>query len=154
MKKVSLLFALFLLFITSYGQNENDITRMLGESILKSKNKYENSPYLAYKNPPLLLCSDGLPNRYAQQNRTFYENIGLETMSWHNTTFYQEKMIQGIDVMEVSYYLKGNIFEVYIHFLTATEENNEIFLAYWFESIDKYIYEYSCETNEWRLVEE
>ena len=154
MRKTVLLLTLAISFITFYGQNENTFTRMLGESIIQSKDKYESSPYLAYKNPPLLLCSDGLPSPYAEQNKSFYESVGLETMSWHNSSMYQKRMIRGINVMEVHYYLKGNVFEVYIHFLTATKESNEILLAYWFESVDKYVYEYSCETNEWRLKEQ
>ena len=132
MKKIALLLTLFIAFITSYGQNENEITKMIGESILHSKNKYETSPYFAYKNPPLLLCSDGLPSTYAEQNKSFYENLGLETMSWYNTEMHQERMIRGMDVMEVHYYLKGIVFEVYIQFLTATKENDEILLAYLF----------------------
>jgi len=145
---------MFMAFIASYGQKENELVKMLEESILKSKIRYESSPYLAYKKPPLLLCSDGLPSPFAEQNNSFYENIGMETISWHNSKIYQERMVQGVDVMEVHYYLKGNIFEIYIHFLTARKEKEEISLAYWFETIDKYIYEYSCETNEWRLKEE
>ena len=54
--------------------------------------------------------------------------------------------------MEIHYYLKGNTIEVYVHFITATEENDGIVLAYWFEDVDKYVYEYSCETNEWQLI--
>ncbi len=61
-------------------------------------------------------------------------------------------MLRGLNVMEVHYYLKGNILEIYIHFLTATKANDEISLAYWFKSIDKYVYECSCETNEWSLI--
>ena len=61
-------------------------------------------------------------------------------------------MLRGINVMEVHYYLKGNILEIHIHFLTATKTNNEISLEYWIKGIDKYVYEYSCETNEWQLI--
>lgn len=131
---------------------ENQLVLMLQDCIKESKNNYESSPYIAHKNSPLLLCSDGLPINYAEQDKSFYESLGLETMSWYNTKMLQKRIIRGIDVMEVHYYLKGNLFEVYIHFLTATKENNEISLAYWFESIDKYVYEYSCETNKWNLI--
>ena len=65
---------------------------------------------------------------------------------------FQKELEQGIDVMEIHYYLNGNTFEVYVHFITATEESDEIVLAYWFEDVDKYVYEYSCETNEWNLI--
>ncbi len=43
---------------------------------------------------------------------------------------------------------------MYVKFLTATDEGNEITLAYWFEDTNKYVYEYSCETGEWKFVKE
>lgn len=131
---------------------EDQLVLMLQDCIKESKNKYESSPYIAHKNLPLLLCCDGLPSTYAEQTKTLYEGLGLETMSWYNIKMLQERMLRGLNVMEVHYYLKGNILEIYIHFLTATKANDEISLAYWFKSIDKYVYECSCETNEWSLI--
>ena len=133
---------------------ENHLNKILEECIIKSKNKYENFSNLTNINRMFLLCCDGLPDMFLEQNKSFYENIGLETMSWHNTNKYQEELTQGMDVMEVLYYLRENAIVVYVHVWTATKENGELFLASWFEDIDKYIYEYSCETNEWRLKED
>ena len=128
---------------------EDQLVLMLQDCIKESRNKYEGS----HKNLlPLLLCSDGLPSTYAGQNKSIYESLGLETISWYNTKMLQERMLRGINVMEVHYYLKGNILEIHIHFLTATKTNNEISLEYWIKGIDKYVYEYSCETNEWQMI--
>lgn len=139
---------------------EDQLLLMLEECIIKSKKEYEswkrsdiNMPILRH---PLILCCDGLPSWPCptKQNKSFYENIGLETISWNNNKKYEADLKEGINVIEVHYYLKGNTFEVYVHFLTATDEGNEITLAYWFEDTNKYVYEYSCETNEWKFVKE
>lgn len=138
--------------------SEDQLVRMLEECIIKSKKEYEswknpniNSPNLRH---PLVLCCDGLPYKYFGQNKSFYENIGLETITWNNHEKYEADLKDGINVIEVHYYLKGNTFEVYVKFSTVTKEGNNIQLAYWFESTNKYVYEYSCETNEWKFVKE
>ena len=143
------------------NEPEDQLIRMLEECIIKSKKEYEswkssgiNMPELRH---PLILCCDGLPIwpcNPTNQNKSFYENIGLETLSWYNCKKYEADLKEGINVIEVHYYLKGNTFEVYVHFLTATDEGNEITLAYWFEDTNKFVYEYSCETNEWKFVKE
>ena len=128
------------------------LNRMLEECIIKSKNKYENSPFLTNKDKPLLLCCDGLPNpfTYIENSKLFYEKIGIQTMSWSNTKKHRKELRRGINVMEVRCHINGNAVGINIHFLTATKEKNKMFLAY--GDVDKYIYEYSCESNEWRLV--
>lgn len=131
---------------------ENQLLGMLEECIIKSKNEYYSLKQL--KSHQLLLCRDGLPDKYLEQNKSFYQNIGLETITWYNTRKYEDELKEGIDVIEVHYYLKGSTIEVYVHFITATQEGNEISLAFWFESVNKYVYEYSCETNEWKLIQE
>ena len=131
---------------------ENQLIGMLEECIIKSKNEYYSLKQR--KSHQLLLCRDGLPDKYLEQNKSFYQNIGLETITWYNTRKYEEELKEGIDVIEVHYYLKGSTIEVHVHFITATQEGNEISLAYWFESVNKYVYEYSCETNEWKLIQE
>ena len=153
MKRVVSSFWLILFSIVSFGQNENDINKMLEECIKKSKQDYEVFSERTNRNYSLYLCCDGLPSKYIQSNKAFYDSIGLTTITWHYSGKFQKELERGIDVMEIHYYLKGNIFEVYVHFITATEEKDEIVLAYWFEDVDKYVYEYSCETNEWRLKE-
>ena len=150
--KLLLCCILTVLCFLSYGQKENQLNQMLEKSIKTSKAKYESFAANTTRSHSLLLCCDGLPTPHIKQNKTFYENIGLETITWHNAKKHQKDLETGIDIIEVHYYLKGNQFEIYVHFLTATKENEEIFLAYWFEDIDKYVYEYSCETDEWVLV--
>lgn len=76
------------------------------------------------------------------------------SITWNNHEKYEADLKDGINVIEVHYYLKGNTFEVYVKFSTVTKEGNNIQLAYWFESTNKYVYEYSCETNEWKFVKE
>ena len=153
MKRVVSSFWLILFSFVSFGQNENDINKMLEECIKKSKQDYEVFSERTNRNYSLYLCCDGLPSKYIQSNKAFCDSIGLTTITWHYSGKFQKELERGIDVMEIHYYLKGNIFEVYVHFITATEEKDEIVLAYWFEDVDKYVYEYSCETNEWRLKE-
>ena len=140
------------------NEPEDQLLRMLEECIIKSKKEYEswessgiNMPQLRH---PLVLRCDGLPNNPTKQNKSFYENIGLNTISWYNHKKFKKDLKKGLNVIEVHYYLKGNTFEVYVHFLTATDEGNEITLAYWFEDTNKYVYEYSCETGEWKFVKE
>ena len=147
--------------LESYQDNDNSedqLLRMLEECIIKSKKEYEswessgiNMPQLWH---PLVLCCDGLPNNPTKQNKSFNENIGLNTISWYNHKKFKKDLKKGLNVIEVHYYLKGNTFEVYVKFLTATDEGNEITLAYWFEDTNKYVYEYSCETGEWKFVKE
>ena len=130
------------------------LNRMLEECIIKSKNKYENSPCLPNKDKPLLLCCDGLPNpfTYIENSKLFYEKIGLQTMSWNNTKKLRKELRRGINVMEVSHVIVGNVLEIRVSMSTVKQNGNNIEHWYWFEDIDKYIYEYSCESNEWRLV--
>lgn len=152
MKRVVSLFWLILFSIVSFGQTENDINKMLEECIKKSKQDYEVFSKQTNRNYPLFLCCDGLPSKFVQSNKPFYDSIGLTTITWHYSSKFKKELEQGIDVMEIHYYLKGNIFEVYVHFITAKEESDGIVLAYWYEDVDKYVYEYSCETNEWQLI--
>lgn len=129
------------------------LDQMLIESIKTSKNKYDSFASMTSRNYPLLLCCDGLPIPYIEQNKPFYESIGLETMTWLNTKKHQKELKQGVDIIEVHYYLIENSFEVYVHFVTAKKEKKQIDCAYWLEDVDKYHYQYSCETNEWIFLE-
>ena len=155
MKKIVLLYC-FLVFVSilSYGQSSNQLFFMLENSILASKQKYDSFPSSITKDYPLILCCDGLPNPYLDNCKSFYENIGMETLSWHYSKEYWKELKQGINVMEVYYELKDNLMIIYVALSTAKRNRKNITQAYWFEDVDKYIYEYSCETNEWRLVEE
>jgi hypothetical protein len=54
--------------------------------------------------------------------------------------------------MEVYHTLEGNTICIYVSIVTAKKEGKRITADYWFEDVDKYVYEYSCETNEWQLV--
>ena len=101
---------------------------------------------------PFILCCDGLPSTFDADNKAFYDSLGMQTLSWHNLTKFQNELEHGIDVMEVYYKLEGNSIVVYIKLLTVTKEEDKILHAYWFEDIDKYVYKYSCESNEWELV--
>lgn len=136
----------------SNNHHEDRLSQILEECIIKSKNEYDS--WNNKKSRLLLLCCDGLPVTYLEQNESFYKNIGLETFSWYNNREFEEERKEGIDVIEVHYYLEGNTIVVYVNFSTATQEGNEILQAYWFEDVNKYVYEYSCETNEWKLIKE
>lgn len=152
MKQIVITFWIFLMSIISFGQTENGINKILEKCIKESKQDYEVFSKQTNRNYPLFLCCDGLPSKFVQSNKPFYDSIGLTTITWHYSSKFKKELEQGIDVMEIHYYLKGNIFEVYVHFITAKEESDRIVLAYWFEDVDKYVYEYSCETNEWNLI--
>lgn len=152
MRKVALLCLLTMSLVSLLGQNDNMLNRMLGECIIKSKNKYESSPYLTNWDKPLLLCCDGLPNPYIGNSKLFYDIVGLQTMSWSNTKKYRKELKRGINVMEVSHGIVGNVLEIRVSMSTVKQDGNNIKHEYWFEDVDKYIYEYFCESNEWRLV--
>lgn len=134
-------------------QYDNQLLRLFEESILIAKTKYYGLCEKTSRKNPLFLCSDGLPNPILEQNKPFYENIGLDIISLNKLNIHQIELERGIDLMEIHYYLKGNFVEIYIHILTVTEENNEVLLSSPSHVIDKYVFEYSCETNEWRLKE-
>ena len=154
MRKSIITIILILIYACSFGQNENEINRMLEESIIKSRDNYLH----LFKNLPIqhpfFLCQDGLPPKEVKCNESFYESIGLRTVSKGTITKLKDDLEQGIDILDVHYYLKGNCIEIYIHYLTATMNGDEVLLGYWPHCMDYYIYEYSCETNEWRLKEE
>lgn len=133
-------------------QYDNQLLRIFEECITKTKAKYDGFSEQTGRNMPLYLCRDGLPSPFLEQNKPFYESIGIENISLANSNKHQKELKRGIDVIEIRYYLKGNIVEIYTHLITVTKKNKELFLAYWFEDVDKYIYEYSCKSNEWRLV--
>lgn len=134
---------------------DEQLMYMLGESILKSKNKYEINSFRRPECHTLILCRDGLPNRFIDNNQSFYDTIGLNTLSWSNinTSRLKKELKQGIDVMEVSLSIIDNTIDIRVLMSTVKKKKNEIIHEYWTESIDQYIYEYSCETNEWRLKE-
>ena len=154
MKKYVFFCLLAITSVLSYGQSNNQLFAILEESIITSKQKYESYPSNITKNLPLVLCCDGLPNPYIDNCKTFYDNIGMKTLSWHYSREYWKELKQGINVMEVHYELNGNLITIYIALSTAKRNRKNITQAYWFEDVDKYIYEYSCETNEWRLKED
>ncbi len=129
-------------------QYDNHLLRIFEECITKTKAKYESFSEQTNRNMPLYLCRDGLPSPFLEQNKPFYESIGIKNISLAYSNKHQLELEREIDVIEIHYYLKGNIVEIYAHIVTATKEN----ISYWFEDVDKYIYEYSCESNEWRLV--
>jgi len=133
-------------------QYDNQFLNLLEESITETKNKYDSLSNKAARNHALFLCSDGLPSPSFEQNKPFYKNIGIENISWHSIGKYQSELNLGIDVIEIRYYLKGNIIEIYVHIVTAKEQAGEVSLSHWFEDVDKYVYEYSCEANEWQLI--
>ena len=132
-------------------QYDNQLLKIFEECITKTKSKYDNFSEQTHRNMSLYLCSDGLPSPFLEQNKPFYESIGIENISLAYSNKHQMDLERGIDVIEIRYYLKGNIVEIYAHIITATKENNETFLSYWFDDVNKYIYEYSCESNEWKL---
>ena len=133
-------------------QYDNQLLILLEESIMETKNKYDSLSKKVARNHPLYLCSDGIPSPSFEQNKPFYNNIGIENLSWHSVGKYLSDLKKGIDVLEIRYYLKGNIIEFYVHIVTAKEQAGEVSLSHWFEDVDKYVYEYSCETNEWQLI--
>ena len=135
-------------------QYDNQLLRLLEESIIKTKIKYISFSEKTSRNNPLYLCIDGLPSPILEQNKPFYESIGIDNISLYNQKKSQLEVEEVMDIIETRYYLKGNIVEIYVHIITVTEKNDEMLLAYWFDDVDKYVYEYSCETNEWRLKEE
>lgn len=138
---------------SNYKQYDNQLLRLLEESIVETKIKYISFSKNTSRNIPLYLCSDGLPSPILEQNKPFYESIGIDNISLYNQKKSQLEVEEVMDIIETRYYLKGNIVEIYVHIITVTEKNDEMLLAYWFDDVDKYVYEYSCETNEWRLKE-
>lgn len=154
MKRIVLLFLLVVPLVSSYGQTENLLNKMLIESIVKSKNKYEKYSYLRHEKHELFLCRDGLPNRFINDNQLFYDSIGLKTFSWSNTEIIENELKQGIDVLEVSYAVIDNKIDIRILTSTVKRKKKHIGHDCWSETIDQYIYEYSCETNEWLLNKE
>lgn len=153
MKRIVTLVLLIVPFISSYGQTENILYRMLVESIMKSKSKYDQYLYLRQEKHELFLCRDGLPNCYLNKNQSFYDSIGLKTFSWSDTKIIKKELKQGIVVLEVSYAVIDNTINIQILTSTVKRKKKQIGYDCWSETIDQYIYEYSCETNEWRLKE-
>lgn len=100
----------------------------------------------------LFLCYDGLPNPYINNNKNLFDNIDIPMITWHCCDRYKKELKKGIDLMEVYYELEGNKIIVFVTMSTVKLEKKTLLQEYWFEDVDKYIFEYSCESNEWELV--
>ena len=152
MKKIILSFLLSFFVFHSYGQIDNGINKMLEKCIKDSKIKYDAHKEKHPSSSVLFLCYDGLPNPYINNNKNLFDSIDMPMMSWHCCDQYKKELKKGIDLMEVYYELEGNKIAVFVTMSTVKLEKKTLLQEYWFEDVDKYVYEYSCETDEWVLV--
>ncbi len=134
------------------GQVENQLNSMLQNCIKESKTKYESSYKKTARNNNLVICCDGLPNPFISDNELFYNGIEMAVFSWNDPRKYKNELKHGLDIMEVYHSLDGNTICIYVSIVTAKKEGKRITADYWFEDVDKYVYEYSCETNEWQMI--
>lgn len=134
------------------GQSEYQLNNMLQNCIKESKTKYESSYKKTTRNYNLVLCYDGLPSPFISNNELFYKGVEMDVFSWNDPKKYKNELKHGLDIMEVYHTLEGNTICVYVSIVTAKKEGKRITADYWFEDVDKYVYEYSCETNEWSLI--
>ena len=114
MKKLLLSFIIIISSALSWGQSNNQISQIIGECIIASKHSYEVFSEMTNRVYPFILCCDGLPSAFEAENKAFYDSLGMQTLSWHNLTKFQNELEHGIDVMEVYYKLEGNSIVVYI----------------------------------------
>jgi len=131
---------------------EDQLVLMLQDCIKESKTKYESSYKKTTRNYNLVLCYDGLPSPFISNNELFYKGVEMDVFSWNDPKKYKNELKHGLDIMEVYHTLEGNTICIYVSIVTAKKEGKRITADYWFEDVDKYVYEYSCETNEWSLI--
>ena len=149
MKKLLLFLTLFPIQLL-FGQQDNELDKMLIESILDYKCNYEScAARLQSYDRNLYLCSDNLPIRW--KNQEFYESISMETLTWENTQkrFFKE-MKKGFDLIEIQYFVFGNTIDIQIFEYEITRKRKHIFQG--FSSVCHYIYQYNCDTNKWERM--
>lgn len=150
MKKIIIILPL-ILFIRSYGQENNTLHTILLECIEESKSKYENSIAWTQEGHKMYLNPDGLPDPNAKYNKSFYDNLPLSTVSWRNIKKYGKVF----DVLKVYYSLQNDIIKVRIALVTVTRKGKKHYShAIWFEDVDVYTYRYSCSNQQWERMPE
>lgn len=132
--------------------SEDRLKLMLQNCIKESKTKYESSYKKTTRKSNLVLCCDGLPSPFISNSELFYKGVEMDVFSWNAPKKYKNELKHGLDIMEVYHTLEGNTICIYVSIVTAKKEGKRITADYWFEDVDKYVYEYSCETNEWQLI--
>ena len=144
MKKLLLFLTLFSIqFI--YGQQNNELHRMLKESILDYNSWFNDSTYLKSHERKLYLCIDGLPARW--RSKEFYDSIPMEILSWENPKQYSKEMKKGLVLIEVSCSISGDATEIHIFEYYITRKGKRIFHGLREGCI--YTYQYNYETKEW-----
>ncbi len=148
MKKIWIFIAIISLSIQVNGQIKNE----LNEMIISSLNTYiDHTCNWMNKGDIVYVCKDGLPSYFpvdSMQNVTFFS---VDFFSVYSNPF-KKKLKKGIGALFVSFELINNQLRITVSSRSVkliNKKNIGVGLSNW----GNYFYEYSCENQQWILVE-
>jgi len=164
MRKILLLFLTILFSNVALCQTENELNNM----IVESTSKFIDSCKESYKYPrkeyerkgdkrtvvDLYYCVEGLPSCFSD------EYVTIKGVKPINVNFFKcnakqvvKDMRRGIDVVFIKYELNSNQILIITRLVQARlHGNRQIDLGSTEDSL-RFLYQYSCESNTWELVE-
>jgi len=140
MKKILLIVSAILVYVSSYGQSKsNDYKTMVDSAVLMQKKvAYKQNIYLIdEKNQPYILSSEKLPDNF--KYIFLYEKRNRKILK------------KGINAWKILPVLNGNKLTIdIVSFVITYKKNN---YAFGNGGGGKVVFEYSCETAKWVLLE-
>ena len=142
---------LYAFALPSIGQSDNTLNTLIVKSVIDYTNYYNALAKRIHYDTIQFICIDGLPKDIAFDSIP----LGVFSLQWieGNPTHVKKTLKHFTNAIRVSTKLSGNKIDVFISTYKVRrlrKKRTQIMVDG--ESGKHYLYEYSCETNEWQLI--
>ena len=155
MKKICIFIAIFLISTQLRGQKDNQLNKLLIESILLNID-YDSDLYSkvcstcgAYTLP--YICRDGLPADFPYDSLQHIDFFTFHNIEGYPSSF-KKKLKKGIGAWTLGIRLTNNVISIIIS-SRSVKRIKKRHIGAGVSGSSIYIYEYSCEKQEWELKE-
>ena len=152
MKRICFAIGLLHVFvIQSIGQSNNMLNTLIVKSFIDYTKDYNALAKRIHYDTIQFICIDGLPNDIAFDSIP----LGVFSLQWmeENPTHVKKKFRHFTNAIRVNTKLSGNKVDVFVStFKVRRPQKRKTQIMVDGESGKHYLYEYSCETNEWQLI--
>ena len=152
MKHKSFLLAIFLLIcgLAQAQQRTNQLNQMLLESVKDYVQQYNDFAEKINSRSIQYVCADGLPKDFP------FDSLSIGNFSLYRLVGIPKKEQRHFNkAVRIQYTLKDNVIDIYINNIDVRRpRKRRVSIGVDPEGTKLYRYRYSCETNEWKLIQE
>lgn len=160
MKKIAYIMCFLCICMCSNAQQQNTINKMINDSMHSFLNWYfsiaDNINY-GEDRPILYVCTDYLPydfgfSEFFSQKSEFFSQKSVRFMSSYDIGKLKElKKEKGCDILLTTIELKQNYLTIKIKHWNLKRRKKQLYMG--FSCVGIYTYEYSCDDQEWKLID-